>query len=316
MHNRSDQRLRGVLFAIGAALTWSAAGVGIKLLPLTPPSIAGYRALFALPVLLVAFLASCARDRVPAFSELRRALRQPLTFVGAVAYAACVTLFVFATKRTTAANAILFQYSAPIYVALLSGPLLGERVRLIDWLAVLGCLCGMAFCFADKVSATGLSGNLLALLSGLAFGLLPIIWRRQLLPKNAAQLSADDLKLRARLPSATLLLGNALIPLLALPFMVADAPRSVTVFVGVFLLGSVQIGVAYLLYAAAVSRLRAVESLLAATIEPILNPIWVALWAHELPGRATFLGGVIILCTVVLHGVLLQRRARDGQEGT
>ena len=73
------------------------------------------------------------------------------------------------------------------------------------------------------------------------------------------------------------------------------------------LLGTVQIGLAYLMYTAAVRRLRAIECLLATALEPILNPLWVALWAREQPGRGTLFGGAMIMTTVIVHSLLLNR---------
>ena len=304
MSTAQDRRLAGVLFAMGAALTWSSGGVGIKLLPLAPLSIAGFRSLFALPILASALLLFGGPVRSAAL--YRFALRQPSVWAAAVAYALCVTLFVFATKLTTAANAILLQYSAPIFVALLSWPLLGERVRSLDWLAVLGCLAGVGWCFADQLAVTGGVGNVIALGSGLAYGMLPLLWRLQLRRPPVGS-DPPDADYGRYLPQVSLVLGNALSALVSLPWMLQGPPQSGGAWLGLFLLGTVQIGLAYLLYGAAVRRLRAVECLLAATLEPILNPVWVALWAHELPGAATLLGGGVILTTVVVHALLVSR---------
>lgn len=305
MSQASEQRWSGILLAVGAAVIWSAAGVGIKLLPLLPLAIAGFRSLFALPILGAALLlrGPVARER----GLYSFALRQPSVWASAAAYALCVTLFVFATKLTTAANAILLQYSAPIYVAFLSWPLLGERVRGIDWLAVLGCLLGVGWCFADQLSATGWTGNLLALASGFCYGLLPLLWRRQLRAARPGDPAAATQVYRPYLPQVSLVLGNALSVVLSLPWMVQGAPQHGADWLIVMFLGSVQIGLAYLLYAAAVQRLRAVECLLAAALEPILNPVWVALWAHERPGPGTLLGGSVILATVIAHSLLVNR---------
>ena len=68
---------------------------------------------------------------------------------GAVAYAATVLLYVSAVKLTTAANAILLQYTAPIYVALFGAWFLGERTTWLDWLAIACSLGGMALFFRD-----------------------------------------------------------------------------------------------------------------------------------------------------------------------
>ncbi|MFO0653952.1 MAG: EamA family transporter [Polyangia bacterium] len=71
-----------------------------------------------------------------------------------------------------------------------------------------------------------------------------------------------------------------------------------------------QIALAYLLYAAAVRRLRPVECLMLASLEPILNPIWVALFAGELPSRAAICGGLLILASVTGHGIYSALRPR------
>lgn len=298
-------RATGFALAITAAVCWSAAGIGIKLLPLPAPAIAGYRALFSLPLFMAALLLRDQTTRSAAF--YRRALAQPLVWAGGLAYALCVTLFVLSNKLTTAANAILFQYSAPIYVALLSWPILREPVRGADWLAVLGCLGGVALCFSGELSTTGFWGNCLALLSGVGFGLLPLIWRRMALADLQKPGAHPD---AAHLPNLTLVLGNVLTAAVCAPWLGSGAPTTAKAWGVLVLLGTVQIGVAYLLYAAAVRRIKAVEGLLAVTLEPILNPVWVALWAHEQPGLRTLLGGAIILTAVVLHGLLSSLRSR------
>jgi drug/metabolite transporter (DMT)-like permease len=169
----------------------------------------------------------------------------------------------------------------------------------------------MALCFAEKLSSGGTLGNVLALLSGLGFALLPLMWRKQL--ATAVQNPEPGPggippRYRLHLPEVTLVIGNLITALVALPSLISDPPHSATSWIGVGLLGTVQIGFAYLLYGAAVRRLRAIECLLAATLEPILNPLWVALWAHEKPGRSTLLGGGVILFTVLLHGLYSSRK--------
>lgn len=303
----ASARSTGLLFAMSAAILWSAAGIGIKLLPLQGPSIAGYRALFSLPVFVAALLLRGPRLRQLGFYS--QALRAPVIWVAGLAYAACVTLFVLANKQTSAANAILFQYSAPIYAALLSYPILREPVRGGDWLAVLACLSGIALCFSAELSAAGWLGNGLALASGLGFGLLPLLWRRMDPPRDAARAAtamgdernASD---RPHLPGLSLVLGNLLVAVLCAPWMIRSAPATAVQGLALAGLGLFQIGLAYLFYAAAVRRLSAVECLLSVALEPILNPVWVALWAGETPGARTLLGGSIIIGSVLLRGLL------------
>lgn len=297
MQASSKRRLTGCGLVLFAALSWSTAGVGVKLVDLPPATIAGYRALSALPVLLFALWHGDPGLRLStAFSG---ALRKPLLLFTALTYALCVSLFVFATKLTTAANATLFQYSAPIYTALLSWPILRESIRLPDWVALLGCLGGIVLCFGGSLSGTGWLGNVLALLSGLCFGLLPLLWRR--MTRNEPSSPSTTVVPAADLPMLSLVFGNLLIVLGAAPSMVSHPPATGVQVASLAVMGTLQIGAAYLAYVAAVKRLRAIECLLIATLEPILNPVWVALWANETPGAQTLLGGGVIIGSVLLR---------------
>jgi drug/metabolite transporter (DMT)-like permease len=196
-------RAVGFALVVFAAVTWSLAGLGIKLLWRDALAVAGYRSLFALPIVAAFAHATMGGDR----GSFGRAARRPLVWGGAAAYALTVILFVAATQRTTAANAILLQYTAPIYVALLSWPLLRERLRLADFAAIVGCLFGIGWFLREKVSAEGMTGNLLALVSGVGFALLPLLQRRSVL-------RGDDAAVARISPLAAIVLGNALVVLI------------------------------------------------------------------------------------------------------
>jgi drug/metabolite transporter (DMT)-like permease len=103
-----EKRHRAIIFLLVAATLWSSGGLLIKIVSWNPVAIAGSRSLIAVFVLWIFFRHSRLSWSFPQMG-------------GAVAYAITVILFVVATKLTTAANAILLQYTAPIYVALL-GP--------------------------------------------------------------------------------------------------------------------------------------------------------------------------------------------------
>ena len=136
-------------------MLWSGGGVGIKVLSLGAMSIAGYRAAFAAAAMI---LVTAAKRTVTA-EIVRKTLARPLVWVVAIAYAVMVVCFCIAAKKTTAANAIFIQYMGPIYVALLSGPILGERVRPRDWLATILSVIGMALFFRGELSTQGRVGK-------------------------------------------------------------------------------------------------------------------------------------------------------------
>src|SRR5437868_5047534 len=96
--------------------------------------IAGLRSVFAL-LFMIVVLAITLRRAGLGFATVRTLLSRRLVWAAAAGYAMMVVCFVLAARRTTAANAIFIQYTGPVYVALLGGKLLGERVTRRDLVA-------------------------------------------------------------------------------------------------------------------------------------------------------------------------------------
>jgi drug/metabolite transporter (DMT)-like permease len=267
------------LLLLAAAMLWSLGGVLIKSIDLNPAAIAGSRSLIALVVMTLA---------MP--GVLRKVSRR--TIPGAIAYSATVFLFVVATKLTTAANAIFLQYTAPIYIAMISPWFLGERTNWQDWLLVLLALSGVGLFFLDQLSFQGLSGVVAALASGFGFAWLAVLMRHQ----------------KAGSPEAVVLLGNAFTFLMALPWMFPilrieqNGPR-------LLLLGIVQLTIPYLLYSVAIRHVRALDASIISIIEPILNPVWVMLATSERPAFWSIVGGIIVLTTSLTRSLLASRNA-------
>ncbi|MGE5498549.1 MAG: DMT family transporter, partial [Syntrophothermus sp.] len=133
-----DKHKKAVLFLIITAVLWSLGGVLIKWVPLSPLAIAGMRSLISFLFIMIAF-----RPKLK-FSGIKIA--------GGFTYASVVILFVIANKMTTAANAILLQYTAPVYVALFGYWFLKEKITRTDWISIILVLCGMVLFFLDKLS--------------------------------------------------------------------------------------------------------------------------------------------------------------------
>lgn len=270
-------QFQGRLMLVVAALGWSISGVLIKSVALSAPSIAFGRSLVA-----ALCLAPLAWKR-----------RQPLDWASlwmGLAYAGSVVLLVAATKATTAANAILLQYTAPVFVFVLGVPLLGERPRWPDWAGLAITMAGVGSIFAGAGSADTL-GVVLGLGSGLSFGMLILLQRLY----------------REKDPFWVLGTNNAAVALLLLPFL-GPEPAATTLDVGLMvLMGVVQLGIPYLLFFMALQRVTAREGALITLLEPLLNPVWVALVVGEIPGPATQVGGAVVLAGVVLRYALSGR---------
>lgn len=275
-----NDQTKGVIFLIAAAAFWSFGGLWIKLISFDSLVIAGGRS--AIAAVMIALLARGASWKKPT----------PAVWFGAVAYAGTVLLFVTATKLTTAANAILLQYTAPIHVALLSPWLLNERITRIDWLTVAAVMAGMSFFFLDQLSADGMAGNVLAIVSGLFFALTVIALRRGHTPGAALQM---------------VLFGNILTALIGLPFAVGAAPQGNDLLYLV-LLGVVQLGLGYILFVRGVGKVSAIEGALIPMLEPLLNPVWVMLFYGERPSFLPLLGGAFVIAAVTGRGIYLAKK--------
>ena len=272
---------QGRLLITAAALLWSTGGLAIKLVPLPAVGVAFWRSLLTAIFLIVVLR--------PGPDRWRRA-----SWTTALIYAAMILSFVSATKMTTAANAIFLQYTAPVYVLLFAPLLLKEPFRRADLVTLVVALSGMTLFFVGRLEAGALAGHVVAVLSGLVFGGVILFLRRD----------------TSRDAMASVLLGNLLAALFALPpswgHLALDAKgAALVVFLGV-----VQMGVSYVLYVRGLGAVPAAEASLLSMLEPVLSPIWVLIGIGERPTPWAALGGAIVLLAVAGRTVWGALRAK------
>jgi drug/metabolite transporter (DMT)-like permease len=271
------------MLLIGTALCWSLAGVLIKFVATSWSglAVAGGRGLIA-----AVFLVLTNRQLRFHFSRDQ--------IIGALGYAACTITFCTATTLTSAANAILLQYTAPVWVALFAAWFLGERATRADWITIAIALSGMALFFKDSLTVGHLGGDILAVLSGVCFAAMTIALRRQ----------------KAGSAVESIILGNLIAFLVGLPWIVKSPMLPPSGWVALLVLGVVQLGFSYWLYARAIKHITALEAVLIPVIEPILNPVWVLIFLHERPTRWALVGGAIVLGAVTARAVVSVRSGR------
>jgi drug/metabolite transporter (DMT)-like permease len=261
------------LLLVGSAVLWSTSGVLIKWVDWNPLAIAGMRSGIASAVLLVLI----GKPKFTwSFAQLG----------GAIACSATMILFVAAIKLTTAVNAILLSYTAPIFTALFSGWYLNERTFWYDWLATAVVVGGIALFFLDRLEVRGLLGNVMAVGSGLTWTWLTLFLRKQ----------------KSESPIESILLGHWLTCIIGIPFMLRGGP-TFHGWLGLILLGVFQQGFSQFMYAFALKKMRALDSMLILSIEPVLNPILVFVFIGEIPGRMALLGGGIVFGAVTIRSV-------------
>lgn len=276
-----NERFKSIIFLIIASTLWSTGGILIKLVDWNPVAIAGSRSLIASMTVLMYL-------KKPRFT-----MSKPQLF-GAIAYAATVILFVSANKLTTSANAILLQYTAPVFVALLGVWILKEKIHWYDWITILFVFGGMVLFFVDDVGAGSMLGNVLAVVSGFFLACVTIAFRFQ---KDGS-------------PVETALLGNIFTFIVAIPFMLKSMPDLRSIF-GIILLGVFQLGISYVLYALAMKHLTALEAILITVIEPLLNPVWVFIFAGEKPSLYAVIGGIIVIIAVTCRSIYVSKKTNS-----
>jgi drug/metabolite transporter (DMT)-like permease len=263
---------RGRSFVFLAALLWSLGGVFIKFLDLHPLTIVFYRSFFA----SLAFL--------PFVRRAGRLVSVPI-FVSVISYSAAITAFVAANKLTTAANAIVLQYTAPLFVFLYSRLVLSQRITKPYAIALAVSMAGVAVISFGTVGDPQMAGVLLALASGVFFAIYMV---------NLPNMNETS-------PVYLTWLNNFVCALILLLLVKSRLAVSMKEGFTLFIMGAVQLALPYYFFSKGVLTLSLQEAALIALIEPVLNPLWVALAIGEIPSLATLAGGGMILLGLSLR---------------
>lgn len=278
----SHSRHAAAVAALGVcALLWSSGGLLIKLLPLSPLAIAGMRSAIAACVMYL-----WVRRKGP-----MNPVWTPAQFGSIISYMFTVVLFVWATKQTTAANAILLQYTAPVWVALFSAAITKERLKKLDVIVVLCVMLGMIVFFLDALTPGAMFGNVLAVASGIAFAGVALFMRAQ----------------KGTSTTESIILGNVLTAVVCIPFAGGLPDASMDWIAPLLVLGILQLGASYLLYSWALAHVTALEAVLITVLEPLLNPVWVGLALGEMPSTSALIGGCLVVAAVVVRGLVGSR---------
>lgn len=279
LEGTSLTRSRAILYVFVAAVLWSTGGLFIKIIDLNPLTIAGIRS--GIAALLMIFI-------------LNKNLRFTWSFpqiAGAVAYSATMILFVAAAKITTVANAILLQYTVPVFAALLGAWFLKEKVTRFDWAIIGIVLFGITLFFMDSLTPGGLWGNIMALTSAVTWAFMLIYMRMQ----------------KAGSPMETIVLGNIISAVVCLPFIIQDPPTVVNL-APLLYMGLFQIGFSFVLYSIAIKYITALDTVLVQVMDPLLNPLWVFLVVGEVPGMWAVIGGIIVLTAITFRNLYTNRK--------
>ncbi|NMA08373.1 MAG: EamA family transporter [Clostridiales bacterium] len=273
----------GNVYIILAALLWSTAGVCVKYIPWSAYSIACFRS-------ICGAITFCIVMRKPHITFNR------WNIAGALAMFLTGVLYMSAIKLTTAANAIVLQYTAPILIILYNTIFEHRKPSRLDLIITACVIAGCVLAFSDQLEGGGMLGNLLALASGVTFAGLMIINRK---PQTDAMESQ--------------LLGNLLSVFILMPFLLTD--RAVVfdwrIIGAALFLGFFQYGLAHVCFGIGIKRTEPVTASIISTLEPICSPLWVFLLLGEKPGTLALIGFAIVLSATAVYNILLVRGVKS-----
>lgn len=277
-------RNRAILEMLLCAALWSIAGIFIKLIPWNSIVIAGLRSLIAGLVMFVYM-----RARGIGFTADRRSL------AGGAALCLTLTCFVAANKLTTAANSIVLQFTAPMFIVVFSALFLKKRFSRADVLAVVLTMAGISLFFFDQLTPGHLAGNCVAIFAGMAFA--------------CYYMSLEGASESQRM--SAILIAHGLTFLVGLRFTFVYPPElSAAPVACILVLGVVQLGIPYVLLGRASGACPPLACSLLGAVEPLLNPVWVFIFDGEAPGLWALIGGVVVVATITVWCVYCDLRGK------
>ena len=275
MESGKKKQTAGILAMLGASLCFSMGGLLIKLIPWNPLAINGVRNL----------IASCVIGGY--MLVMRHRLRWNFTvFAGALCMAGVMTFYTIANKMTTAGNAIVLQYTAPIWIIILMYLFFGKKPGRKEIVSILIVLTGIICFFFEGLSTGSIAGDLMALLSGIFFAGVFMLNQFE---------KGDAL--------SSMFLGQLMCGVFLSPFVIRETVFTLPVLAAVFVLGAVQVGLAYILFSIGTGCTDPVTASIINAIEPILNPTLVAIFYGETLGKLSLLGAVIVICGVLYYNL-------------
>ncbi len=266
---------RALLLMVLASVFWSIAGLFIKQISWHPIVIAGLRS--AISGLFLWF-----------FIDKKKLHFSKNIILGSIMYVFVAGLFVIANKLTTSTNAILLQFTAPIWVVVISILFLKQKPSKKDIAAVAIVLFGMVLFFFGDLQVGNVYGNILAILAGVSLAIMLIVMRGE----------------TAASPLTIPFFGSVILFVVSLPAIWLFPPQLTTTnVVNIVVLGVFQLGMGYLLFSIAIPYVSTLEASLIMVIEPLLNPIWVFLFIGEQPTIQAVIGGVIVIVSVLYYQI-------------
>ncbi|MDD3193062.1 MAG: DMT family transporter [Oscillospiraceae bacterium] len=278
-----SQSKNGPFLIFLGSVCFSLGGLFTKLLPWQALSIGSGRCILS-TILIGCFMVS----------QKHRLVFNKTVLFGGFCLCGTVTFYVLANKMTSAANAIVLQYSAPIFIILFMWLFFHNRPGKLDLAACAVVTGGIVLFFVDGLDAGGMTGNLVALLSGVCYALVCML--------NA--FPGGD-------PISSVFLGHLMSAVIGLPSLAQETDFSAAALGCILMLGVFQLGLGYILFTKGLETTQPISASLISTVEPILNPILVAVFYGEAVTPLEMVGGAVVIGAVVVYNIMKTKQSRQ-----
>ena len=272
-----------VIEMLVCATLWSIAGILIKVIPWTGFSVAAMRGLIA-GITIAVYMAL----------KKYRFILNKKTLITGILSAMVYTCFVCSNKMTTAANAIVLQFTSPVFIVIFTTIIYKTGIRRADLLVVLFTLAGITLTFLDKLESGYILGNFVAVGAGMFMAGMFV--------------SVGNCEGEERFSG--ILLGQFFTFLIGLPSVIISKPEFTPAATAAILaLGVFQLGVSYILYIKSSKYCPPLACCLLGAVEPLLNPVWVMIFDGETPGVLALVGGIIVIASVTVWCIFGKEKA-------
>ena len=266
---------KGFIYTALSAVCFATGGLLIKLNTWSSMSINGMRSFFAFFIFLLYMKLTKHQFKF-----------NWKVLLGVVANSMMGITFIMANKMTTAANAIVLQFTLPIYIMLLAWIFQKKKPDKVSVISGMISLVGIMFFFFESLSLGGMAGNVLALTSGFFYAIVFLI----------KQIPDSDFESSA-------IISFVLNFVIGIPFILQETDWGIMNLSTGVLQGVVQIGLAYIFLNVALDKVPPVGASLISMIEPILNPILVAIFYGEKIGKISLVGAIIVLASALFYNL-------------
>ena len=278
--DRKDSDYKSMVLVLLAALCFSIGGVLTKMIPWSALAINGARNLIGAAVIGVFLKATHHRIVI-----------SKAVIVGAISTIGVTTCFIIANKMTTAANAIVLQYTAPVFVIIFMALIFGVKPEKRDIFTCFAVFAGVCLFFVDGLKTGNIYGDMIAILAGIFYA--------GVLMMNTSE-NADAL--------SSCFLGQLAAGIIFTPLCFRETDFSAPVVSMVVIMGIVQVGLPYVFLSVGTKRVSAVTASFIMSLEPIMNPLWVAIFYGEKISLLAAAGAVVVIGAVLNYNIRSQKK--------